>query len=152
MATKAENERLAKLETEVGVIKEDVAEIKTDIKDLVTSLDKKFASKWVERVMAGMVGIVLTAFLGILVAIAFVKPETPVGTVERTTTVTVNTDGTTTEKVVQAGKEVSSKTGPSAPDAAPSVTVINERVPETEANTNNNESQGAISSLLDMIL
>lgn len=125
MATKDENERLAVLETKVTTVQNDVAEIKTDVKGLVESIDKKYASKWVERVVAGLIGIILTAFLGVLVAVVFSKPDTS-ATITRTTTVTVNPNGTTTKEVSDSNGDHSKTTTPSAPNEQPGTSTTTE--------------------------
>ena len=41
----------------------------------IKELDSKYASKWVESVMVGMIGIALTAVVGALVGLVVIKPN-----------------------------------------------------------------------------
>lgn len=62
-------ERMAKVETKVNYIAEEIVEIKDLIRAHMKKEDErhahlkdKFASKWVEKVVAGLVTLILTGF------------------------------------------------------------------------------------------
>ena len=57
------NERMAKLETKVEGMGSDITEIKADLKEFIKCADKKYASKLTEKVVYGLVGMVLIAFI-----------------------------------------------------------------------------------------
>lgn len=68
--------RMAKLETDVAVIKNDgqhtrerIDSIETKIDAFISSADAKYADKTVERIVYGMVAIILTAVVGSIIAL-----------------------------------------------------------------------------------
>jgi hypothetical protein len=91
MATKQEIEDLATLKTEVTHIKEDIGELKTSVGSLdkkfdavIDKMEKRYASKWVEKAIIGVVVFVLTSVGGLVMTHALTpEPLTP-------TTVQVN--------------------------------------------------------------
>ena len=88
MATKTEVERLGVLETKVDIISGDVKDIKASIE----SLDKKFAAKWVQTIVAGLVAAVLLAFIGVVLAYFIPRKN---GNSPTTTTTTNTPTGST---------------------------------------------------------
>ena len=162
MATKTEIERLSVVETKVDAIQNDVTEVKKNVSELVDKLDTRFAAKWTERVVAGMVGLILTAFITMLTLIAFNRQDinslanTPY--ITRTTTTVVNGDGTTTKTVDDGNGNKTTGTEKSADGATPSTTVNVEQVPSNNSTPNGNTTtpkepqQGGIRGLIDRII
>lgn len=75
-----QSERLAVVETKIDSVEDtltqtnekiDLANEKID--GLIERLDEKYASKWVEKVMAGLIGLVLTSVVGALLALVIIK-------------------------------------------------------------------------------
>jgi len=54
-------ERMTKVETNMKNMGEDITEIKADLKEFILCADKKYASKLTEKVVYGLVGMVLIA-------------------------------------------------------------------------------------------
>lgn len=62
-------ERIARMEEKLEAVGEDIAEIKT----LLKSQDDKFAAKWVQTVVGGLIGLVLTSVGAALLALVIRK-------------------------------------------------------------------------------
>lgn len=83
MATITEVERLSVVETKVDAIAKDITAINTKL----DNLDSKFAAKWVQTAVAFVAGIIIAGFIGGLVTLVVVQPQTNVPTPQATTTV-----------------------------------------------------------------
>jgi len=57
------------MKNDIANIKEDVAEIKKDLKEFILESDKRFAGKWVERVLVGVATTIGLAIIGALMAL-----------------------------------------------------------------------------------
>lgn len=80
MSRTTNEERLMRLETQQTAIITDIKEVKDLLKDYITkqehfneTLDMRYSSKWVERVAIGLIGLILTAFIGALIALVGLK-------------------------------------------------------------------------------
>lgn len=60
------DERMAKIETTVEFIKDDLRETKQMMKDFVERADEKYSGKWVEKATMAVAGIVGTIIIGYL--------------------------------------------------------------------------------------
>ena len=107
MATKTELERISVIETKVDGLRSEVSEIKNNVHDIgvelvkkvkdldakIDGLDSRFAARWVQTAVAFVIGIVMTAVIGALVALVLIKPgdsTVTTSTTEDTTTTTVS--------------------------------------------------------------
>lgn len=67
------NERIAKVETEVSNLKDTNSKEHQEIKELVerfiNSAENKFASKMVEKIVYGMVGVVMLTVMGSFISL-----------------------------------------------------------------------------------
>ena len=68
--------------TELALMKKDIDYIKKTLDQVVLSLEvadekasKKYAGKWVEQAMVGIISLVLTSVAGALVALVINKPD-----------------------------------------------------------------------------
>ncbi len=69
------SERMVKLETQLDNINTNLTELKTIVVQNNSDAEDKYASKQVENIVYWMVGIILLAFIGSLVTIAFKKKQ-----------------------------------------------------------------------------
>lgn len=58
------DERMAKIETTVEYIKDDLRETKQLMKDFIEKADEKYSGKWVEKATMAVLGIVATIIIG----------------------------------------------------------------------------------------
>jgi len=68
MAKVTTGERLAKLETQMEHVIEDIEEVK----DLIHEQDTKFANKWVEKIMIGLITFILISVIGAILALILI--------------------------------------------------------------------------------
>lgn len=66
---------MVKLETQLDNIDANLTELKTIVVQNNSDADNKYASKQVENIVYWMVGIILLAFIGSLITIAFKKKQ-----------------------------------------------------------------------------
>lgn len=57
------NERLAKVETDISYIKDKMEEMHKDFKEFTHCADKKYASKLTERIVYALVGMIMIAVM-----------------------------------------------------------------------------------------
>ena len=60
-------ERMAIVETEIKNVKSDTQEIKETLNNFIKSADRKYANKLTEKIVYGMVSVIILAFLYALV-------------------------------------------------------------------------------------
>jgi hypothetical protein len=54
------------LKTDIKYISESLDELKVEFKGFTEQCDKKYASKWTEKIVFGMVGMIVLYFLGLI--------------------------------------------------------------------------------------
>lgn len=64
-----QGERMAKLEEKTGNIEKKVDKIIAKLDTLDEHLDVKYSAKWVERVVGGLIGMIVIAVFGALIAL-----------------------------------------------------------------------------------
>jgi len=74
MTEKTTPERLAVIETKVTAIGKTLISIEDWIKERDEHSDKKYASKWVEKLTSGALATILVAVIGALLGLILVKP------------------------------------------------------------------------------
>lgn len=62
-------ERIARMEEKLETVGSDIAEIKA----LLKAQDDKFAAKWVQTVVGGLVGLIMTSVVGAVLALVIRK-------------------------------------------------------------------------------
>jgi cytoskeletal protein RodZ len=91
--TKTEAERLSVVETKVDTVLEEIKAVNSRL----DNLDNKFAAKWVQTIVGGLVAAVLLAFIGVVVAYFIHTPTVANSpTTSNTTTTTTPTGSTST--------------------------------------------------------
>lgn len=91
MATKNEAERIAVVETKV----DNVLERLDHIDQKLDGLENKFAAKWVQSIVAGLVAAILLGFMGVVIAFFIPNKPTSNNPTSSTTTTTNNPQGST---------------------------------------------------------
>lgn len=139
MATKPEIERLAVVETKIDTVITDVK----DIKDAIQALDKKFAAKWVQTIVAGLVAAILLAFIGVVIAFFIRVPG-------NSTTTTPSTSQTTTT-TTPTGSTSTTKTSGTTRSPSASATSNATSTPATPSATDTQNSNGGIDVTLPKV-
>lgn len=108
MATKSESVAIGVLQDQMKNVQDDVKEIKADMKvgfqsleSKIDDLDKKFAAKWVQIVVGGLIAAILLGFIGVVVAFFIPQRSQTTSTnpsTSETTTTTTPTGSTSTTK------------------------------------------------------
>lgn len=88
------------IETKVDGLRSDLSEVKNDVHSLnakIDGLDSKFAARWVQTAVAFVIGIVMTAVIGALIALVVIKPGDSTTVTTSTTDQTPSNGKTTTD-------------------------------------------------------
>ena len=128
MATKSESVAIGVLQDQMKNVQDDVKDIKKDMRAGFSSLetkmdnlDKKFAAKWVQTIVAGLVAAILLAFIGVIISY-FMNPKTTANdpTTSNTTTINTPTGSTSTtstkDGVPSATAEANATSSPENPN------------------------------------